>query len=91
MSKLIIESHLGRTDCTGCRIYQKDHLIFAVPVHIQGNDIARKYPALPIKIAELPSEFAAERALWRVRFAIETNKKLDTPEVTIDLRDLQGY
>lgn len=91
MSKLVIESHLGRTDCTDCRIYRKDHLILAVPVRIRGNDIAQKYPTLPIKIAELPSEFAAERALWRIRFAIETDKNFDTEEITVDLRDLQGY
>jgi hypothetical protein len=90
MPKLIIESHLGRTDCTGCRIYRKHHLILAVLVRIRGDDIAQKYPALPIKVAELPSEFAAERALWRIQFAIETNKNLDTEKVTVDLRDLQG-
>ena len=54
-----------------------------------GNDIAQKYPALPIKVAELPSEFAAERALWRIRFAMETDIHLDTEEITVDLRDLQ--
>ena len=91
MSKLIIESHLGRTDCTDCRIYRKAHLILAIPVRIRGNDIAQKYPALPIKIAELPSEFAAERALWRIRFASETDKDLDPAEITVDLRDLPGY
>ena len=91
MSKLIIESHLGRTDCTGCRIYQKHYFIFAIPVCIRGNDLAEKYPKLPIKVAELPSKFAAERALWRIRFAIETDKKLDIEEITVDLRDLQGY
>ena len=86
MPNLIIESHLGRTDCTDCRIYRKHHLIFAVPVRIRGNDIAQKYPALPIKIAELPSGSAAKQALWRIRSALETGKD----EVTVDLRDLQG-
>ena len=88
--KLIIESHLGRTDCTGCRIYRKRHLILAIPVRIQRNDLAQKYPALPIKVAELSSEFAAELALSRIHFAIETDKNPDTEEVTVDLRDLQG-
>ena len=91
MSKLIIESHLGRTDCTDCRIYRKHHLILAIPVRIRGSTIAQKYPALPIKIAELRSEFTAERALWCIRFAIETDKNLDTEEIVVDLRDLQGY
>ena len=39
--------------------------------------------------SELPSAFAAERALWRIQFAIETNKNLDAEKVTVDLRDLQ--
>ena len=90
MSKLIIESHLGRIDCTDCRIYRKHNLILTIPVRTRGNDIAQKYPALPIKVAELHSEFAAERALWRIRFAMETDIHLDTEEITVDLRDLQG-
>ena len=91
MPRLIIESHLGRTDCTGCRIYRKHHLILVKPVRIRGNDILRTYPALPIKVAEFPSKFAAERALRRIWFAIETDKDLDTKEIVVDLRDLQGY
>ena len=90
MSKLIIKSHLGRIDCTNCRIYRKHNLILAIPVRIRGNDIAQKYPALPIKVAELPSKFAAEQALWRIQFAMVTDTDLDTEEITVDLRDLQG-
>lgn len=91
MSKLIIKSHLGRIDCTGCRIYRKHQRILAKPVRIRGNDLAHAYPALPVKVAEFGSKFAAERALERIWFAIKTDKDLDTEEITVDLRDLQGY
>ena len=90
MSKLIIESHLGRIDCTNCRIYRNHNLILAIRIRIRGNDIAQKYPALPIKVAELPSKFAAKQALWRIQFAMVTDTNLDTEEITVDLRDLQG-
>ena len=91
MSKLIIESRLGATDCTECRIYRKGHLILAKILRTRGNDLTRQYPALATKVAELPSEYAAEQALQRIRFASEAAKNIDTEQITVNLRDLEGH
>ena len=49
-----------------------------------------QYPALAIKVAELPSEAAAKQALDRIQFTIETQEHVDADQITVDLRELES-
>lgn len=65
-------------------------MVFAEHVPEPGNYTTSKFVSLPIKIAEMPSAAAAERALWRITYAIETEKRIESDMITVDLRDLEG-
>lgn len=73
----VINSGLGDTDCSGCRIFRRGTVLFAKCV--QGP----KFVALPTKIAEMPNVAAAKEALRRIQYAI----KID--EDSVDLTDLE--
>ncbi len=80
---LIIESHLGSTDCSGCHFFRRGRRIFAKRFQ-QPEDIGiGKFVALPVKIAELPTPCAAEKALKRIDAARQKRKGI------VDIRDLE--
>ena len=73
----VINSSLGKTDCSGCLIYQKGPTLFAK--HAEQPE----FLSLPIKIAEMMDGAAVEEALRRIRYAIKTQK------FYVDLTDLE--
>ena len=73
----VINSGLGNTDCSGCRIFRRGTVLFAKPVH-EPN-----FVSLATKIAEMPNVAAAKEALRRIQYAI----KID--EDCVDFTDLE--
>ena len=63
---LIIESHLGSTDCSGCRFFCRGRNIFAQPLRPEDALCRMKFASLPLKVAELPTLEAAVEALARI-------------------------
>lgn len=64
----VINSSLGETDCSDCRIFRTDRVLFAQ--NIQQPRVV----SLPIRIAEMPDAVTAKVALKRIRYAIKTGK-----------------
>ena len=85
MSKLIVESRLGSTDCSKCHIYRQGRTLLAVRVREPGQHRSAKFVALPTKIAQLPSEAAAKLAIERIALAIATEKPC------VNLTDLEDH
>lgn len=73
----LINSSLGKTDCSDCRMFRKDRVLFAQKIQ------QPKFVSLPIRIAEMPSVADAEEALRRIQYAIKTGK------IYVNLTDLE--
>ena len=78
----IIESHLGRTDCSGCQMFRRGRKIFAKYVEQPDGIDSDIIVSLPIKIAELSSTELAKIALGRIASAIKAG------DTIVDLKDL---
>lgn len=80
---LIVESHLGSTNCSGCRFFRRGRSIFAKRFR-QPEDIGvGRFVVLPLKVAELPTPCAAKKALERIDTARKARKG------RVDLKDLE--
>ena len=80
---LIIESHLGSTDCSGCRFFRRSCYIFAQRFRQPEDSGIRKFVSLPLKVAELPTVDAAKTALERINVARQQRKGI------VNLKDLE--
>lgn len=80
---LVIESHLGSTDCSGCRFFRRGCSIFAERVPQPEDTGAGIFVALPLRVAELPTTKVAEEALERIQMAQEQRKGV------VNLSDLE--
>ena len=78
---LIVESRLGSTDCSGCRFFRRGRYIFAQQSRQPENIGVGKFVALPVKVAELPTPYAAMEALKRIDKARRQQKGI------VNLRD----
>ena len=74
----VINSSLGKTDCSDCQIFKKGTELFAKRVQ------QRKFVSLPIKIAEMPNIATAEAALRRILYAVKIG------EHYVDITDLES-
>ena len=79
---LVIESHLGSTDCSGCRFFRRGRHIFAQQTQNQNTYKSGKFVSLPLKVATLPTLPAAEEALARIDEARRLRKGI------VNLKDL---
>ena len=79
---LVIESHLGTTDCSGCRFFRRGRHIFAQQTQHQDTYTSGKFVSLPLKVATLPTLPAAEEALARIDEARRLRKGI------VNLKDL---
>ena len=63
---LIIESHLGSTDCSGCRFFRRGRHIFAQQRKGEDTYGRGKFVSLPLKVATFSTVAAAQEALARI-------------------------
>ena len=80
----IIESHLGRIDCSSCEIFRRGRKIFAKHIEQPDEIDSDIVVSLPIKVADLSSTALAKIALGRIASAIKLG------DTIVDLRDLSG-
>ena len=71
---MIIQSSIGRTDCSGCEIYRKGTRIFAKPTAPPGQNPEVKFVSLALRIAQLPTPEIADVAIDRIIRAIHRGK-----------------
>ena len=67
---MIIQSSIGRTDCSGCEIYRKGTRIFAKPTAPPGQNPDVKFVPLALRVAQLPTPEIADIAIDRITRAI---------------------
>ena len=80
---MIIQSSIGRTDCSGCEIHRKGTRIFAKPTAPPGQKPDVKFVSLALRVAQLPTPEIADIAIDRIIRAIHRGK------ACVSLKDLE--
>ena len=85
ISKMIIHSGIGSTDCSGCEFYRKGSRIFAKPIAPPGQNPDVTFVSLELRVAQLPTPEIADIALDRILHA------LNRGEACVSLENLERY
>ena len=81
---MVINSSLGRTDCSNSRIFRLGYEVFAQQVRQPEDPQTSKFVSLPIRIAIFASAEAANRAIRRIRYERRMGKAF------VSLTDLEA-